>query len=390
MCSTRTRISRVISNKTLNTPQYLFVASVNSRLATMLIGLCGPPCAGKNQVAQFLANELGFTILDDPSHLNHTLNSSLASQFPSPHLTSQCWRQNINVVLKNVPPHDSNIAQLLKRPYFLLVYVDAPVLIRFQRSVLKHATDHTQLEQFIRQDDQLRYCANLSLSETSSQHSAVQSLDAAPHQSADQDRCTLADLERMSRLRVVNDYDCVEKLHVALRVIDFTDVHRLRPSWDAYFMALAKLAAERTNCMKRRVGCVIARDKRVVATGYNGTPAKVQNCSEGGCARCNAVNSSQGVALDLCLCLHAEENAIIEAGRDRCHGATLYSNLFPCILCSKKIVQSGIARVVFNDHYASDAAAENLLKAGGVVVDLFYRHDLSNTLNHLILNAAQR
>lgn len=135
-------------------------------------------------------------------------------------------------------------------------------------------------------------------------------------------------------------------------------------------MSLAHLASQRTNCMKRHVGCVIARNKRVIATGYNGTPTGVRNCADGGCPRCNGTQASRAVALDLCLCLHAEENAIIEAGRDRCEGAILYTNLFPCILCAKKIVQSRIARVVFETHYSSDEASQALLHAGGVIVDI--------------------
>jgi dCMP deaminase len=161
----------------------------------------------------------------------------------------------------------------------------------------------------------------------------------------------------------------VAALRGALRGVNFTDPERLRPGWDAYFMALAELASERTNCMKRRVGCVIARNRRLVATGYNGTPSRVRNCLDGGCARCNGSESRAGVGLDLCLCLHAEENAIIEAGRERCEGATLYTNLFPCILCAKKIIQAGVCRVVYSMAYATDAASEALLRAGQVAVE---------------------
>jgi dCMP deaminase len=80
---------------------------------------------------------------------------------------------------------------------------------------------------------------------------------------------------------------------------------RLRPSWDSYFMSLADLAARRSNCMKRRVGCVLVRGARVISTGYNGTPRGATNCNEGGCPRCNAGEGS-GHSLSNCLCLHAE------------------------------------------------------------------------------------
>jgi dCMP deaminase len=76
--------------------------------------------------------------------------------------------------------------------------------------------------------------------------------------------------------------------------------------------------------MKRRVGCVLVREKRVISTGYNGTPKNIRNCNEGGCPRCNG-GQSAGVGLSTCLCLHAEENALLEAGRERIReGAILY------------------------------------------------------------------
>ena len=81
--------------------------------------------------------------------------------------------------------------------------------------------------------------------------------------------------------------------------------------------------------MKRGNGSVITKDQRVISTGYNGTPTGLQNCNQGGCRRCNE-NTKQGVDLDKCLCLHAEESAVMEAGRPRTLGATIYATSFPC------------------------------------------------------------
>lgn len=75
----------------------------------------------------------------------------------------------------------------------------------------------------------------------------------------------------------------MQKLHFALAVLDLANEERLRPNWDQYFMRLASLAAQRSNCMKRRVGCVLVQEKRVISTGYNGTPRHLRNCNEGGC-----------------------------------------------------------------------------------------------------------
>lgn len=107
--------------------------------------------------------------------------------------------------------------------------------------------------------------------------------------------------------------------------------------------------------MKRQVGCLLVRRNRVIATGYNGTPRGVLNCNQGGCPRCNLGVAKCGQGLSECFCLHAEENAILEAGRDRIDNAdgpcTLYCNTCPCLSCAKKIVQSGVKEVVYRLDY---------------------------------------
>lgn len=133
----------------------------------------------------------------------------------------------------------------------------------------------------------------------------------------------------------------------------------MRPTFDTYFMKLAELAASRSNCMKKGNGAIITKDNRVVSTGYNGTPFGLLNCNEGGCKRCND-NVSQGIDLDKCLCLHAEESAVMEAGRSRCMGATLYTTSYPCQLCTKMIIQGGIVRIVYNKPYDSPLSKEAL------------------------------
>ena len=89
-------------------------------------------------------------------------------------------------------------------------------------------------------------------------------------------------LER-AEVRLLNQTSSLQQLHNSLRELDLTNHKRLRPDWDEYFMQLASLAARRSNCMKRRVGCVLVRDRRVISTGYNGTPRNLKNCNEGGC-----------------------------------------------------------------------------------------------------------
>lgn len=144
-----------------------------------------------------------------------------------------------------------------------------------------------------------------------------------------------------------------------------------RPGWDAYFMSLARLAERRSNCMKRRVGAVLVLHNRVLSTGYNGTPRALPNCSSGGCPRCNHHPAKCGQHLDQCLCMHAEENAVVEAGRQRAEGATLYCTTRPCLGCAKQAVQVGVRRVVWEREYAREHDSERLFREAGVVCEQF-------------------
>ena len=127
-----------------------------------------------------------------------------------------------------------------------------------------------------------------------------------------------------------------------------------RPSWDSYFIQMCHLVSKRSNCMKKKVGCVVVSNNRIISTGYNGTPQNLDNCYQGGCKRCNGGDTS-GKNLDLCLCLHAEENAIMEAGKSKIvYPSILYCTLFPCVGCCKKIVQMGFSTIVFDNDYNFD------------------------------------
>ncbi|TIB39619.1 hypothetical protein E3P86_01026 [Wallemia ichthyophaga] len=169
-----------------------------------------------------------------------------------------------------------------------------------------------------------------------------------------------------AQLNIYNGHETEDAFVDVLREANIVDEQRIRPSWDTYFMELADLASQRSNCMKRRVGAVLTQDKRVVSTGYNGTPKGLLNCADGGCKRCNS-----GVEMGFaeCLCLHAEENALLEAGRGRIgECAVLYCNTCPCLGCAVKIVQTGISQVVYNHGYRVDQKTLELFRNAGVVL----------------------
>jgi dCMP deaminase len=149
-----------------------------------------------------------------------------------------------------------------------------------------------------------------------------------------------------------------------------------RPSWDEYFMTIAELTSKRSNCLRRKVGCIIVGDNRILSLGYNGTPRGTLNCFEGGCLRCleltrNNTGDEAGHKLDLCMCLHAEENAMLFVAKKELQGATMYVTLMPCISCVKKILQCGLEKVYYKEEYNEDVSRQSkaLLERNGVVVE---------------------
>ncbi|RLV94725.1 hypothetical protein JA1_001520 [Spathaspora sp. JA1] len=350
----------------------------------MLIGISGTLSSGKNEVARYLTFQ-GFKLisLTKPDQLN-TSTEDVAT--PSPSIDSQeddlgekletlvlangtvssyyskmevhkqfvdleslldyvtvNWRENY--VISNMNDMKMLIS-LDKRPFFLHISIDAPVGLRYQRYLLKAAPSNRpqlSLEEFVVKNDELLFQSDNRLIEINNQ----------------------------ARVKIINTSASIRDLYIKLSELNLLDFSRLRPTWDSYFMRLADLAALRSNCMKRRVGCVIVRESRVVATGYNGTPRHLTNCNEGGCSRCNKGHGS-GASLSTCLCLHAEENALLEAGRDRIRDdSVLYCNTCPCLTCSIKIVQSGIKEVVYAQNYSMDSQSHKVMSEAGIILRQF-------------------
>ncbi|MBN2397719.1 MAG: cytidine/deoxycytidylate deaminase family protein [Deltaproteobacteria bacterium] len=138
-----------------------------------------------------------------------------------------------------------------------------------------------------------------------------------------------------------------------------------RPSWDQYFMDIVDLVSRRSTCLRRKVGAILVRDKRILATGYNGPPAGITHCSEVGCLR-DKLKVPSGERHELCRGLHAEQNAIIQAALHgvSTKGATIYCTNHPCIICAKMIINSGIESFVYKEDYRDELAEEMLREAG--------------------------
>jgi dCMP deaminase len=141
-----------------------------------------------------------------------------------------------------------------------------------------------------------------------------------------------------------------------------------RPSWEEYFMEIARLVARRATCLRRQVGAVLVKDRNILATGYNGSPSGLRHCTETGCLR-NRHNIPSGQRHELCRGLHAEQNAIVQAAKHGTNisGATLFCTNAPCVICAKMIINAGIRQVVYLEGYPDDLALEMLQEAGVAV-----------------------
>ncbi|KAK6584228.1 hypothetical protein PZA11_003958 [Diplocarpon coronariae] len=350
----------------------------------MLIGLCGGICSGKQTIADYLIQHHGFTQLHLRQEL--TVGRSLSALDVSAHDRNGEVSMPADIIgtgLRNCNEYTFDTADFLldfvtkswqsfwvttdihseavldkldRRPFFILVSVDAPIHVRWKRF-----QERQRLQQLFSSSQEaisprISSHKNLGLEEFV--------LESDKHLYSPEDG--LLPLISRAAIKLLNTSSDVAHFYARLAGVNLLNNDRLRPTWDQYFMQLASLGAQRSNCMKRRVGCVIVEDKRVISTGYNGTPRGLKNCADGGCPRCNEGQGS-GVGLGTCLCLHAEENALLEAGRGRIRqGTILYCDTCPCLTCSIKITQVGISEVVYSQGYSMDGETADVFKQAGV------------------------
>ncbi len=144
-----------------------------------------------------------------------------------------------------------------------------------------------------------------------------------------------------------------------------------RPSWHAYFMAITDLVATRSTCLRRKVGAVLVKDKRILATGYNGAPSGLAHCLDTGCLR-EELGIPSGQRHELCRALHAEQNVLIQAAYHGISvaGSVLYCTNLPCVICTKMLINAGITTIYYREGYADQLSGAMLDEAGIEVVKL--------------------
>lgn len=143
----------------------------------------------------------------------------------------------------------------------------------------------------------------------------------------------------------------------------------MRPTWDEYFIDIVELIKSRSTCLRRQVGALIVKDKRILSTGYNGAPSGCAHCLEIGCMR-EQLKVPSGQRHELCRAIHAEQNAIVQAAYSgvSVKGGTMYTTDQPCVLCAKMIINAGIEKIVFKGDYPDELSMKMLREAGVRVV----------------------
>ncbi|MCG8591015.1 MAG: deaminase [Proteobacteria bacterium] len=329
--------------------------------SVMLIGVSGPNGAGKGEVVRYL---------EERSFSAHSLSDTLREELRRRGLPESRermielgneWRAangpgalaerlvaelapDRNYVVDSIR-HPAEVEALRRgRRDFHLLWVDADIALRFERLRARGRPGDPN-----------------TLAE-------LRELEGRELGSADPAAQQLLAVKERADFRVENA-GSREDLHAAVQQLLERTQRFERPGWDDYFMDIARMVAARSNCVKRKVGAVVVVERRIISTGYNGTPRGVRNCNEGGCPRCNSF-APGGTRLDECLCSHGEENAITQAAYHgvSLKGATLYTTFSPCLMCTKMIINAGAAEVVYNVDYPMAEVPLGLLREAGVKV----------------------
>lgn len=327
----------------------------------MIIGVAGPNGAGKGEVVEYLRAR-SFYVHSLSDVIRDTLKDQGLDETRERMIEAgrQLRRAHgpgalADVLCKGLEPdrnyaidsirHPAEVERLRDgHPHFALIWVDAGDTVRFERMRLRARPGDPETLERLR---------TLEALEMGSDDPAAQQLLA---------------VKALSDFTVDNSAGLSE-LHDAVQRILERSLFFERPGWDEYFMSIAQVVASRSNCVKRKVGTVVTVDRRIISTGYNGTPRGSRNCNEGGCPRCNSF-AVGGTNLNECLCSHGEENAITQAAY---HGVslrngTLYTTFSPCLQCTKMIINAGLVEVIFNAEYPLGDTSIALLREAGVKV----------------------
>ncbi|MBI1972398.1 hypothetical protein HYS50_00140 [Candidatus Woesearchaeota archaeon] len=297
----------------------------------MIIGLLGLQGSGKTTVTHHIEKK-GFAVITlaekEPETDTHALKLSSEQNYVIDHISTS-----------------QQMEFFKEKDDLILVKVDAPSDIRLERLI-----------ELRKQQEQREYAYDEVLT---FEHEILTEEEPRKEQ--------LVSLSKKANIILRNDQD----LETLYKKIDrmMTDISKKftlkKPSDDSFYMEIAQVVAKKSRCLKRKVGAVLVKNKRILALGFDDTPRHIRHCNENGCPACN-----QGDLQSPCLCNHAEENVIIQAAY---HGistqeATVYTTDSPCVRCTQTLINAGITELMFNEDIPLNDTAYSLLKTANITV----------------------
>jgi len=329
----------------------------------MIIGVTGDYASGKDSVVDILI-EKGFFHVSFSNLIREELNkdkkqitrdnlikrgNELREKYGSKilaRLSLEKVKEGENFVFTSIR-NSGEVELLQSREDFILINVTAPEKVRLQRIISRNRESDPKTIEDLRRKENI---------ERSNDPNAQQ----------------LHKVAKMAKIVLVND-TTIDNLKIKVDKLIADWIFKLqpsRPSWDQYFMGIAETVKERANCMSPKKGAILVRDKQIISTGYCGSPKNITHCNENGCKRCkerHLGNLKSGDYSVVCICAHAEENAIVQAAYNGASTkrTTMYTTFTPCNVCARMIINAGIIEVVAKVQYP-DNVGTKLLKEAGV------------------------
>ncbi len=348
------------------------------------IGITGTLGAGKGTIVSYLLQQKGFAHYsvrafltqeierrgmpvnrDSMTEVGNDLRAQHSPSYIVEQLYAQAQQSGQNCIIESVRT-PGEVAALRSKPHFYLFAVDADAKLRYERISLRgSATDHVSYETFLANEQ--REMDNDDPNKQNLRHCI---------ESADYRFDNGGSIEQL-QLQVEKVLGEIMQKEASIAAATETNGY-VRPSWDEYFMELARTAAKRATCDRGRSGCVIAKDRQLLVTGYVCSPSGLPHCDEGGHLMRQTIEDDGRITNHCVRTVHAEQNAICQAARRgiALDGATLYCRMTPCRTCAMLIINCGITRVVCEFKYHSGSESEELFRQAGVTLEFVHNEVL--------------
>lgn len=335
----------------------------------MIIGLTGTIGAGKGTVAEFL-KEKGFTYYSCSDYLREelrnqgkeitvpnlaNLGNSIREEYGHGEIAKRLLKQikEENAIVDSLR-HPEEIKSLKESGKFVLIGIDANIGIRYERVKSRGKNeDNLSFLEFMSEEEKQK----TNSGSTMQLHNC---LDLADYKIENND--SLEELQKK-----------LEEIFLKISTeISQKEIY-VRPSWDEYFMEVAKTIAKRATCDRGRSGCVIANDKQILVTGYVGSPKGLPHCDDVGHQFKKTIHEDGHTTNHCVRTVHAEQNAICQAAKlgISIKGATLYCKMTPCRVCAMMIINSGIKKVFCEKRYHAGGESESMFKTAGIDLEFF-------------------